>query len=137
MMNGEGHQPLICDLTNADAVKEMVASLPPLNGIVHCAGIGQRVPVKQLKEQDVDKVMNVNFKAPVLLQSALLQQKKVNKGASIVFIASIASWSPSLVMHVIARRKVPLSLIQIVYRLNWHHVKSGSTASVLQWYGRI
>lgn len=95
MLAGEGHQPLICDLTNADAVKEMVANLPSLNGIVHCAGIGQRGPVKQLTEQDVDKVMNVNFKAPVLLQSALLQQKKVNKGASIVFIASIASWSPS------------------------------------------
>ena len=40
--------------------------------------------------------MDVNFKAPVLLQAEILRQKKINKGASIVFIASIASWSPSM-----------------------------------------
>ena len=40
--------------------------------------------------------MSANFKAPVLLQTELLKQKKVNKAASIVFIASIASWSPSI-----------------------------------------
>ena len=39
--------------------------------------------------------MEVNFKAPVMLQAELLRQKKINKSASIVFVASIASWSPS------------------------------------------
>ena len=39
--------------------------------------------------------MDVNFKAPVLLMSALLQRKKINKGASVVFVASVATWSPS------------------------------------------
>ena len=94
-LQGENHQQFICDLTNSEEVKEMVATLPPLDGIVHCAGIGQRIPAKQLLAKDVDKVMDINFKAPVLLQSSLLQQRKVKKDASIVFIASIASWSPS------------------------------------------
>ena len=40
--------------------------------------------------------MDINFKAPVMLQAELLRQKKINRGASIVFIASIASWSPSI-----------------------------------------
>ena len=39
--------------------------------------------------------MDVNFMAPVILQAELLRRKKINKGASIVFVASIASWSPS------------------------------------------
>jgi NAD(P)-dependent dehydrogenase (short-subunit alcohol dehydrogenase family) len=96
LMDGEGHQKFICDLTNAEALKNFVSQLPQFDGIVHCAGIGQRIPVRLLTENDIDKVMDVNFKAPVLLQSMLLQQKKVKKCASIVFIASIASWSPSV-----------------------------------------
>lgn len=95
-MNGDGHLKFICDLTNMESLNKFVSELPPFDGIVHCAGIGQRIPAKLLAENDVDKVMNVNFKAPVLLQSMLLQQKKVKKGSSIVFIASIASWSPSV-----------------------------------------
>ena len=40
--------------------------------------------------------MNINFKAPVILQAELLKQKKLNKGGSVVFVASIASDSPSI-----------------------------------------
>lgn len=93
---GEGHKVLTADLTDDDAVARMIGEIPKLDGVVHCAGIGQRVLCKQLKEQDVDSVMDTNFKGPVLLQQALLAGKKLNKGASIVFIASIATWSPSV-----------------------------------------
>lgn len=86
----------ICDITLSEAVETMVERLPILDGIVHCAGIGQRIPAKLLTAEDVDYVMDINFKAPVLLQKELLRQKKINKKASIVFIASIASWSPSV-----------------------------------------
>lgn len=96
LLNGNSHRYFICDITNTESVKELVSNLPSLDGIVHCAGIDQRIPVKQLQEKDVDKVMNVNFRSPVLLQSCLLQQRKITKGASIVFIASVASWSPSI-----------------------------------------
>jgi NAD(P)-dependent dehydrogenase (short-subunit alcohol dehydrogenase family) len=40
--------------------------------------------------------MDINFKGPVMLQQILLEQKKINKGASIVFMASMASVSPSI-----------------------------------------
>lgn len=85
-----------CDLTNIDEVAKTVDNLPKLDGVVHCAGIGQMLLCKELEATDVDNVMDTNFKAPVLLQSQLLMHKKINKGASIVFIASIASWSPSI-----------------------------------------
>lgn len=95
LMEGQNHSMMVGDLTDTTSLHSMVEQLPKLDGVVHCAGIGQRTPCKMLREEDVEGVMNVNFKAPVLLQSELLQQKKVNKNASIVFIASIASWSPS------------------------------------------
>ena len=83
------------DLTDAETLGALVGALPKLDGVVHCAGIGQRIPCKDLQEENLSQVMEVNFKAPVLLQAELLRQKKINKAASIVFIASIASWSPS------------------------------------------
>jgi NAD(P)-dependent dehydrogenase (short-subunit alcohol dehydrogenase family) len=64
--------------------------------VVHCAGIGQRVLCKQLEEAQLEEVMTANFKGPVMLQTELLKQKKLNKAASIVFISSMASWSPSI-----------------------------------------
>lgn len=90
------HQIIAADLTNGDSVSRMIAELPALDGVVHCAGIGQRVLCKVANEQDVDAVMDANFKGPVLLQSELLRHKKINKCASIVFIASISTWSPSI-----------------------------------------
>ena len=96
LLSGKEHLVCDCDLTDAKAVSIMVGSLPQLDGIVHCAGIGHRKLCKQIEEEDIDTVMGINFKAPVLLQTELLKQKKINKGASIVFVASIAAQSPSI-----------------------------------------
>lgn len=96
LMEGEGHLLSAGDLTDADSLMALVSGLPKLDGVVHCAGIGQRVPCKDLRPNHVDEVMDINFKAHVMLQAELLRQKKISKGASIVFIASIASWSASL-----------------------------------------
>lgn len=89
------HKMIAADLTNNESVCRMMAEIPALDGVVHCAGVGQRIPCKNLNEGAVDEVMSANFKGPVLLQSELLRHKKINKGSSIVFIASIASWSAS------------------------------------------
>ena len=93
---GESHMILSADLCNEVSVRDMVAKLPKIDGIVHCAGIGQRILCKQLQSEDVEKVMAVNFKAPVMLQTEILKQKKINKSASIVFLTSIAAESPSI-----------------------------------------
>ena len=95
-LEGDNHMSLVADLSDSQSLSSMVAQLPKLDGIVHCAGIGQRVLCKQLQEEDVDDMMGVNFKAPVMLQTEILKQKKISKGASVVFIASIASSSPTV-----------------------------------------
>lgn len=96
LMEGDRNTIVAGDLTDKTSLMEIVGKLPKLDGIVHCAGIGQRMPCKDLTDNDICQVMDVNFKAPVLLQAEILRQKKINKGASVVFIASIASWSPSM-----------------------------------------
>lgn len=95
-LEGEGHQCMVADLTDSTKLIESVATLPKLNGIVHCAGIGHRMPCKMLQEEDVDNVMGTNFKAPVMLQTEILKAKKLSKGASIVFISSLGAEAPSI-----------------------------------------
>ena len=93
---GDGHEAVQADLTDAEQRSFLVDSLPQLDGVVHCAGIGSRVLCKMLEEQDVSSVMQANFEAPVLLQAELLREKKIAKEASIVFIASAAATMPSV-----------------------------------------
>lgn len=96
LMEGGNHVVAAGDLTDAKAITALVHALPKLDGIVHCAGIGERILCKNVVEEDIDKLMNVNYKAPVMLQTEILKQKRINKGGSIVFVASIASDSPSI-----------------------------------------
>lgn len=84
------------DLTSADGTDLIADIVEPLDGIVHCAGIGDRTLSKMVREKDIERVMDTNFNAPVLLQRALLKKKKVKKGASIVFIASRAPFAPTI-----------------------------------------
>ena len=95
LMMAEGAIIMVGDLTDTAVLSSMVSALPKLDGVVHCAGIGQRILCKDLQMDNINHVMDINFKAPVMLQAELLRQKKINKAASVVFVASIASWSPS------------------------------------------
>lgn len=95
-LSGEGHKAIPADLTKISDLQSLALQLPLLDGIVYCAGIGQRKICKMLTSEDVDEVMNVNFKSSVLLQAELLQTKKIKKAASIVFLASRAASSPSI-----------------------------------------
>lgn len=95
-LSGEGHQIIAADLVDTAQRQALAEQVPVLDGVVHCAGIGSRVLCKMLEEQDVSRVMQANFEAPVLLQAELLREKKIAKEASIVFIASAAATMPSV-----------------------------------------
>ena len=95
-LEGTDNHCILADLTDKDSLCDLVSSLPILDGIVHCAGVGSRVLCKLISYEDITSVFQPNFFSPVLLQSLLLQQKKVNKHASIVFLSSIAADSPSV-----------------------------------------
>lgn len=95
-MPGEGHTIISADLTDNEQRQQLVEQLPALDGLVHCAGVGSRIPCKNIEQSDIDYVMQPNFMAPVLLQTELLSAKKITKSASIVFIASRAAEMPSI-----------------------------------------
>lgn len=88
------HQIIEADLSLSDHIFSFVHQLPELDGIVHCAGIVKPVPVKFINESQLDEVFNINFKSVVLLNSAILQQKKINSNSSIVLISTISTQHP-------------------------------------------
>lgn len=95
-MHGTEHKYIVADLNNQDDIRLLCSDMPKLDGIVHCAGVANRIPCKAIKQEDIDFIMKTNVEAPMLLQAELLKLKKISKSASIVFIASRAADSPSM-----------------------------------------
>lgn len=78
-MNTGCHEIIMADLTNEEDRLNLVHSLPALDGIVYNAGMGHRKVCKFIEKEDIEKIMNINFTASVLLQSDILSNKKLKK----------------------------------------------------------
>lgn len=89
MLNGDGHVSITADLTSTEQINRIASSIPPLDGLVNCAGIGITLPFKFCNEMEFRRVMDINFFAPILLTQTLLKARKINRKASIVYMASI------------------------------------------------
>ena len=96
MLNGKGHPVITADLTKEEDINHLISKLPKLDGVVQNAGVGSRILCKSITQKDLDNVLRPNLEGPILLQTSLLAQKKLNKSASIVFIASRAANTPSI-----------------------------------------
>lgn len=90
------HKAVSADLTKQKDIDALIAELPKLDGLVQCAGVGSRVLCKSITKEDIQHVFMPNVEAPILLQTAILEKKKINKAASIVYISSRAANAPSI-----------------------------------------
>ena len=96
LMSEGDHKAISADLTKAEDIESLVAELPKLDGLVQCAGVGSRVPCKNICKEDLQHVFMPNVEAPILFQTAILSKRKINKAASIVYVASRAANAPSV-----------------------------------------
>ncbi len=78
------------DLTNLDSLIEMVATLPKLDGVVSNAGIVLSLLAKFSEPKDMERIFKINTFSHINLVQQLIAQKKLNKGASIVFTSSMS-----------------------------------------------
>lgn len=82
------HIMIQADLTNQNDFDKLLNSIDVIDGIVHSAGISGHMLFNFIKEEQLDDMMDINFKIPTLLTQRLLKQKKINKRGSVVFINS-------------------------------------------------
>jgi NAD(P)-dependent dehydrogenase (short-subunit alcohol dehydrogenase family) len=88
------HSSCPADLTVEAEMDALIADLPPLNGIVHCAGIVGPLPSKFITREEIDKMFSINYNVPVNLTSKILRKKKLLDNASLVFMSTIATKNP-------------------------------------------
>ena len=90
ILDGEGHQCMMADLSNSESIEAIVEQLPKLDGVVSCAGIVETKMLKFTEEEDLLRLFNTNAFSSIRLIRTLVQQKKLKKEASIVIISSIS-----------------------------------------------
>ncbi|MEI6766694.1 MAG: SDR family oxidoreductase [Bacteroidota bacterium] len=90
MLEGAGHQQFQADLTDENKIKELVATVGALDGMVHCAGILRPYPVKFITQKQIDEMMSVNLYSAIHLSAQLVHKKKFVQGASLIYISSVS-----------------------------------------------
>lgn len=78
------------NLTDFESLKTMVAGIPKLDGVASNAGIFYSMMAKLSEKKDMEKIFEINTFSHINLIQQLMEQKKLNKGASIVFTSSMS-----------------------------------------------
>lgn len=94
-LEGEGHVKILADLTQDEQMDYLVEQLPYIDGLVNNAGVTIPCLTPFIKRDKLEKMMEVNTIAPILLTQKMVKKKKIGKGGSIVFTCSISGTSVS------------------------------------------
>lgn len=85
------HIAVQADLAVSEEISRLVSEIPVLDGAVFCAGVNDKTLVKMIDQEKIEKMFQTNVFSQMLLIRELIKKKKLNAGASLVMISSIAS----------------------------------------------
>ena len=96
-LEGEENKSYICDFSNVDSIepiiKSIVAENGPVDGFVHCVGVGSVRPLKMTRYDFMLKVMNINFFSFVEMVRCLSNKGMFNpEGMNIVGISALGAF---------------------------------------------
>lgn len=90
------YENIACDISIEKNIDALVAQTASVDGVVYCSGINKRLPLKIIKANAISDIFAVNVFGFILLISKLHKNGKLNQGASVVAISSVASQYASL-----------------------------------------
>ena len=97
---GQHHRYIIADITTDEGLAHLIEETPQLDGVFSNAGIQKgQGPIKFLKDDAIDDVIDTNVKSHVKLARELHKKKKLNKESSYVFTASVGGVSTHTLAH--------------------------------------
>lgn len=92
LLEGEGHQYIVADLSNEEEIDHLVSETPIVNGVVNNAGFNIVKLLPFIKAEDMSQMLKINLEAPILLTNQIVKKKKIAKSSSIVFVSSIGKY---------------------------------------------
>lgn len=110
LMEGDGHDMIIADLSSNEEIDSLVMQLPVLDGVVNNAGFTKMRPILLINEQAFKDIMQVNTFAPIMLTQKILRKKKLKNGGSIVFTSSTAAMRAGNANSMYACSKAAISI---------------------------
>lgn len=109
LLDGDSNLQITADLTNEEDVNNLVTEIPSLDGVVYSAGNIKIKPLSFINSEDLEYVYKANTFSSFILTKILLKKKKLNKGASLVYISSISSFHNSPGRAIYASSKAALT----------------------------
>ena len=97
LLSGVDNRAYHCDFSNIDGIEAVIKSIidenGPVDGFIHCVGIGAVRPLKMSKYDFMLKVMNINFFSFVEMVRCLSAKGRYNpKGMNIVGISALGAF---------------------------------------------
>lgn len=132
-LEGEGHLTFAGDLTEKKAIEILMEQLPPLNGAFFCAGVTDTTPAKFIDEEKIERVFSINIKSPMLLTKWLIKKKKIQTGASLVYMSSYGAEvvTPGLGIYAASKGAVNSFMRTIATELSARKVRANSIMSMM------
>lgn len=101
LLSDSENQPpyIVADLSSDIGIVGLIDSCPKLDGVFINAGISINVPIAFITRDKLEDIFNVNTFAPILMTRALVKARKLNKGASLVYTASVSGNNTVTIAH--------------------------------------
>lgn len=94
-LEGGNHKSLLSDFTTVEAatdtVKKIVDEGGPLHGVFHAAGISMTLPVRLIKQRQLEDVFRSSVYGAFGIVRAAAQKNVMHDGGSLVFMSSISA----------------------------------------------
>ncbi len=94
-LSGSGHSAVTMDVRTADEMTDLVKSVVKegglLDGVFHAAGISMTLPVRLIKQQQIDDVFRSSVFGAFGITRAAAQKNVMNDGGSIIFMSSVSA----------------------------------------------
>jgi len=128
-----GAKALFADLDRPGAPRELALAAEQVHGridvFLDCAGVGWRGPTSAMGGDAVDRLVDVNLRAPLQLTTALLPGMLARGRGHLGYVASIAGWTGVREEAVYSATKA--ALITFAESLRAEHAGSGIGVSVV------
>jgi len=96
LLPGVGHKYYLCDFSEINTIEPIISQIikenGPVDGYVHCTGIGAVRPLKMSKYDFMLHVMNINFFSFIEVLRCLTKKGFYNNGMNIVGISAVGAY---------------------------------------------